>query len=433
MMHDNGEKGKKLFQDGKGEAAEDADTEEDAMKADSPLERQATEEGFEQLLRQHSAGGSSVNFCCASIVYNKNFDIVLGAFILTNAVLIGLEADYQARHIGQPPPKIFEVLEDVYCVIFAAELGLRLWVYGREFWCSKDWQWNYFDFTVVVLQVFDVCSRPFVSSMNQVDFSFLRAVRLVRLLRIARLARLLHLIVELRTMISSIGGSVRALGWALLILLLLIYALGVFFTQFVTEQRELQAGDSEQLQRYFGNVPITLISLWACISGGMDWMDMFGPLREAVSPLVCLVFLAYIAFCVLSILNIVTGICVDQARKDALKDQDIYLAKNVANVFKQALNLNGHGQMTWVDFHAKLKTPELQEFFKSVNVDEADAKKVFDLIDVDGDGAVGPNELMSGWLRLRGPARSLDLVSFMDAQETYHAELMERLDHLLLQ
>merc|ERR1711933_697878 len=65
--------------------------------------------------------------------------------------------------------------------------------------------------------------------------------------------------------------------------------------------------------------------------------------------------------------------------------------------------------MGWEEFESKLDDRYMQEFFLAIDVDLREAKTVFKLIDVDGSGALDLEEFMNGCLRLRGPARALDL------------------------
>merc|ERR1712217_697044 len=81
--------------------------------------------------------------------------------------------------------------------------------------------------------------------------------------------------------------------------------------------------------------------------------------------------------------------------------------------------LNERGEITWETFKSKLGCKELQDMFSSINVDIADAKSLFKLVDVNGSGTVDPRELVEGWIRLRGAAKSLDLATLMHETDTY--------------
>ena len=74
--------------------------------------------------------------------------------------------------------------------------------------------------------------------------------------------------------------------------------------------------------RYFSNLGTATLGLWECISGGMDWQDMAQPLIDDVSPLMALVFSGYVAFSMLAMMNVITGIFVDNAKTYAQQDKE---------------------------------------------------------------------------------------------------------------
>merc|ERR550525_1725377 len=104
-------------------------------------------------------------------------------------------------------------------------------------------------------------------------------------------------------------------------------------------------------------------------------------------------------------MNVVTGIFLETAMANAAEDQSIYITQSVLAVFKMS-DLTDSGEITWETFKSKLQTSQMREMFSSINVDVAEAKNLFKLVDVDNSGTVNPRELLEGWLRLRGPAKS---------------------------
>merc|ERR1719335_1320688 len=86
-----------------------------------------------------------------------------------------------------------------------------------------------FDFTIVSLQLIEILLTVLASGIG---FNF-NVLRILRLLRIVRLARALRLIGELRTIVSSIAGSLKPLFWTAVLLFMIVYVLGIFMTQSV--------------------------------------------------------------------------------------------------------------------------------------------------------------------------------------------------------
>lgn len=339
----------------------------------------------------------------------ESFGYFITFLVVLNAILIGVETDYTARHrVGAVMP-FSQPINRVFGCVFSVEVALKLVFFGCwQFFIGPDWRWNTFDFIVVSMQWLDECGHMMAGKDGNSGMSFLRVFRMMRIARIMRLARVIQFVVELRTMISSITASLKPLCWASVLFGMLIYMVAVVMTQMVNDRRVVNDDLSPSIEHYFSSLGVAVMSLWQCISGGMDWQDMAAPLSDEVSPLMGIMFTCYIAFSMLAMMNVITGIFVDNASQYAQQDRDAYVVKHVVNLFKKS-ELNAAGDLSWDTFATKLKTKELDEFFKAVDVDMSDARGLFNLVDADMDGNVSPEELMQGWVRLKGPAKALEL------------------------
>merc|ERR1740130_2653197 len=111
-------------------------------------------------------------------------------------------------------------------------------------------------------------------------------------------------------------------------------------------------------------------------------------------------------------MNVVTGVFVESALKSAKEDKDFFMINNMREVFCEA-NGGITGIMTWEMFESQIDRPNMQEYFKAIDVDPSEAKGLFRLLDLDGSGSIDAEEFLSGCLRLRGPAKALDLALLM--------------------
>merc|ERR1719223_1055502 len=107
-------------------------------------------------------------------------------------------------------------------------------------------------------------------------------------------------------------------------------------------------------------------------------------------------------------MNVVTGVFVESVVENAKREKDLFLVNNVRELF-QELDGGLQAVMSWEIFQGQLDKPQMQEAFKAINVDPSEALGLFRLMDIDGSGEVGAEEFLSGCLRLRGPAKALDL------------------------
>eukprot|EP00930_Biecheleria_cincta_P006073 TRINITY_DN107051_c0_g1_i1.p1 TRINITY_DN107051_c0_g1~~TRINITY_DN107051_c0_g1_i1.p1 ORF type:complete len:639 (+),score=84.96 TRINITY_DN107051_c0_g1_i1:36-1919(+) len=355
--------------------------------------------------------------CLRDIVESAMFDYLSGALVVMNSITIGMQTDYLAAHVEADPPMGYRVVDIIFCVAFTLELVLRLCAYRMSFFYSSDWKWNMFDLLLVGMQLVDETLTAVASGFSSggLNFSFMRVLRILRLIRIMRIIRILRLIGELRAIVSSIMGSMKSLAWTLALLFLLVYVFGVYFTQIVLEyrvslQEEVKTGSQRmqpadyELEKYFGTLSKSILSLYQAITGGLDWSTLSSPLIDRVSVLLGLVFSFYIAFGVLALLNVVTGVFVEAALKSARDDKDDYMMNHVRDMLK------GFSQdIDLTRFKDMLVNPQMQEFFKAIDVDISEAESVFHLLDSDESGTISLDEFMSGCLSLRGNAKALDV------------------------
>jgi hypothetical protein len=238
-------------------------------------------------------------------------------------------------------------------------------------------------------------------------------LRLLRLIRVMRLIRILRAISDLRTLVGSILSSMKALGWTVVLLVLMIYTISLYITQIVADRviqdkLEGEVTDLEAMVTFYGSMGDTMLSLFQAICGGVDWRDILVPLMDHIHPWMAVVFSLYVAFSILCMLNVVTGVFVESVLKSAKADKDVFLVHNACELFA---SLEGGIQclMTWDLFKNKLDAPQMQEFFKAINVDCSEAKGLFHLLDLDNSGSISAEEFLNGALRLSGSAKALDM------------------------
>eukprot|EP00930_Biecheleria_cincta_P057640 TRINITY_DN4353_c0_g1_i1.p1 TRINITY_DN4353_c0_g1~~TRINITY_DN4353_c0_g1_i1.p1 ORF type:complete len:654 (+),score=94.13 TRINITY_DN4353_c0_g1_i1:268-1962(+) len=350
------------------------------------------------------------------LVESALFDYVSGALVVCNSITIGMQTDYLATRTEADPPIGYRAVDILFCVAFTLELLCRLRVYGISFFCASDWKWNWFDLLLVSMQLVDETLTAVASGASSgMNFSFMRVLRILRLVRIMRIIRILRLIGELRAIVSSIMGSMKSLGWTLALLFLLVYIFAVYFTQVVLDyrvnlQEEMKSGNyitknaDRELEAHFGSLSRSILSLYQAITGGVDWSDLSNPLIEQVSVLVGMVLSFYIAFGVLALLNVVTGVFVEAALKSARDDKDDYMMSHVRDMLKKH-----DDDIDLTRFKEMLGNPQMQEFFKAIDVDISEADSVFHLLDADDSGTISLDEFMNGCRTLRGNAKALDL------------------------
>eukprot|EP00927_Polykrikos_kofoidii_P049185 TRINITY_DN43294_c0_g1_i1.p1 TRINITY_DN43294_c0_g1~~TRINITY_DN43294_c0_g1_i1.p1 ORF type:complete len:841 (+),score=116.82 TRINITY_DN43294_c0_g1_i1:103-2523(+) len=359
-------------------------------------------------------------------VKSSTFDNLAGMAILLNAGVIGVQTDYNAIYMTDTPTVTFRVLEYLFCCWFTSELLLRLKVFGGAFFkpCSEGWLWNYFDTFIVIAQLLEMAVEALSSSGNfdMGNFRLLRMLRVLRLVRILRVVRVLHLISELRAIMSSIIGSFKSLVWVVVLLLLMIYIVAIYFTQSITDHmvEQSQALDDHWamsdeeivLRTYFGSLTRGILSLWQAMSGGLDWDTLASPLFDEISWMTGMAFCCFIAFALLALMNVVTGVFVQTALQSARDEEDSFMTSQILNLFK-ITDKERDTRITMDEIEESIEDPKAEKEWKSIGVEAADARYLFNLLDVEGSGHVVFEEFLGGCLRLNGSAKSIDLLTIM--------------------
>lgn len=378
-------------------------------------------EGAESVAVNVSVKATSLHSRVSRLVNSSSFDYAVGCMVLLNAGAIGAQVDWDARNPTEATPITYKAINWIFCGLFTFELALRLITFGRKFFRNGDWKWNVFDFTIVVCQLAEELTSTIVDyfigsdlGSEYTNFTLVRVLRVLRLVRIMRFMRILRLIRELHTMVGSIIGSLRSFMWTVGLLFGLIYIVGVYITQIVADHMRSDPDPSDvdpALRRYYGSLGSSVLSLFQALSGGVDWEALITPLDAVSSSVfIALFFSAYIAFSMFVMLNLVTGIFVDSAQRNIREDRDLELVNRVHELFIKADD-DHSGKISWEEFEEQLINPEMMEYFKTIDLDTSEACYLFELLDVEGAGAISSEAFVNGCLRMRGPAKSYDLAS----------------------
>eukprot|EP00929_Paragymnodinium_shiwhaense_P030739 TRINITY_DN17369_c0_g1_i1.p1 TRINITY_DN17369_c0_g1~~TRINITY_DN17369_c0_g1_i1.p1 ORF type:complete len:926 (-),score=224.00 TRINITY_DN17369_c0_g1_i1:187-2964(-) len=364
---------------------------------------------------------SAVSRVCSRIISKASFEQFCGFLIVMNGVSIGLEVDYMKIYNTDKAPFAFRVVELALCAFFTLEICLRICADPSAWAWGQAWRWNLFDAVMIgnqlVTELCELALPEATDSDGGVKFTFLRLLRLLRLIRIMRVARLLRFVSELQLLTLSIIGSLQSLFYTLVLMFMMIYLVGVFLTQMAVDRQQqgLDAVGTEDLDKLFGSLGGTCLSLYQSILGGFDWHEMMDTIIKYFGMWVGAVFALFMAFTVLAMMNIVTGVFVDASLKNAKETREYNLMSLAQNLFQDA-DANLQLLVRWDDFEAQIHKPVMRDFFKFIDIDMSEASTVFELLDVEGVGVIDLDQFLSGVLGLRGPAKALQLSLL--AQET---------------
>jgi len=265
------------------------------------------------------------------------------------------------------------------------------------------------------------------------------------MMRLVRLIRLLKVFKELWLVVSGLMDSMRTLGWVSVLLVLFVYVCGIFTTMQVghnadvySDYRLLSGGwDHEE---FFGTVARSMYSLFQIITLE-SWSS--GIARHVITnqPEMMIFFLIFLLFTHYGLLNIVVGVIVENTlsaarnneekiKQEQDKEQKRTL-EHLKDIFKLA-DEDGSGDLDRGEFFRCLSNPEVAKKMKLIQLPMDEAKNLFSVLDADGQGSLSIDEFIGGCLRLKGSAKSKDLLSVQIQVESL-AKKMDDLESTLTQ
>lgn len=239
-------------------------------------------------------------------------------------------------------------------------------------------------------------------------------------------------------MVMGIMSSLKPLLWALLLLGLIIYIFAIIMLQLIQEEMDLL----KSLPHYASLIRL-MYTLFMCISGGISWIEVVDPIKH-INPMLPLLFVAYIAFSVFCVLNIVTGVFVEQSTRMAKEDDEHMLIeeiesrkkwmKDIEALFRRA-DTDGSGELSFEEFNASMSDVRIETALKNCGVDltKTSLRHVWELLDFDNSGNIEIESFAAGLQQLHGDAKSIDIARLRHDMMKGHKKLnrMAQLDEKL--
>ena len=190
----------------------------------------------------------------------------------------------------------------------------------RKFLVGRDCCWNLLDISLLLSSVVEI-----VGPTGEINVSFVRLVRVLRMLRAIQVVRRMTIFRKLRLLLLAMLDSILAVFWAVSALLLITFVFAVLFLQGAA-QYLAQASPADShftlMATFFCALPMTLLTLWMCVSGGISWLEIEEVWLE-VAPGYAVLLVCYQALMTLALLKIVTGIFVNDSIEAAQNDRDL--------------------------------------------------------------------------------------------------------------
>mmetsp|Transcript_84379 Transcript_84379/g.149013 ORF Transcript_84379/g.149013 Transcript_84379/m.149013 type:complete len:198 (-) Transcript_84379:105-698(-) len=133
-------------------------------------------------------------------------------------------------------------------------------------------------------------------------------------------------------------------------------------------------------------------------------------------------------------LNVLMGVFVDRASEISHLDRDLVIQSEMdrtdafyvemKKVFNEA-DTDSSGRITWEQFQNYLEREDVQAYFATLQIDMMETRELFRLLDTANAGSVTIDEFIFGCLRVKGLAKSLDLLRMEEGLKLLERKLKD--------
>lgn len=156
-------------------------------------------------------------------------------------------------------------------------------------------------------------------------------------------------------------------------------------------------------------MPKSMRSLLAACLQGEDWAVISEPL-QSIHAIYDILFLVYILFTQLALLNVVTGIFVDNSLNSAMEDRQVIIQeemmreglykKELLQIFAEA-DENQEGFVPVVKLEDYLQDVRVMAYLKTLDVSYNDPRELVECIDANADQKVTAEEFVTGCMAFK--------------------------------
>jgi voltage-gated sodium channel len=332
-----------------------------------------------------------------TLLSHHYFENSMGAIIVFNMLVMVIETDRAADESTPEGPHWTDAVGWVVLTIFVLELVLRLFVARSSFWGDP---FNVFDFGVVVVDsVFSILGLVLG---NFFPVSILRVCRLAKL---ARVSKVLRVFPELRIMMAGLIGSISAIFWGTVLLVIFLLVWSIIAVQFVHPlNATMDHGDCERCYRAFNSVLAAALTISQTTVLGDSWGAISVPLIEAHP--ITIPFFAFVFLTVgLGVLNLILGVVCNvftlahDRIVDEIENEKLMLKMETKNHLLQMcveMDTDGSGELTKAELEAGFHNEEeFRNTLAAMDITEEDLEILWTILDSDRSGKISYSEFAS--------------------------------------
>jgi len=235
-------------------------------------------------------------------------------------------------------------------------------------------------------------------------------------------------------MTTAIKGSVNTLMWAMAVLLLVQVMIALFLNQvlFDTYFEDSSRPDHEkqEVYEYFGTFTRALLSMFEMTMA--NWPPVCRLLSERVNEWFMLFSVLHKLTIGFAVIGVINGVFMQETFALAAKD-DLIMMRQKEKSFKSHtakmtllfshFDTSGDGFLDREELRKIASDKSVKLWLESMELSISDVDTLWSLIDDEQEGQVPVDKLISGIGKLKGSARSIDVVTMMHELRTLRNDI----------
>jgi len=229
-------------------------------------------------------------------------------------------------------------------------------------------------------------------------------------------------------------SSIRALMWSMVLLSVILLSAGIFMAQmlgsFIAD-----SGNKDDIRiwlwKRYGTASKSTYTMFELTLSGC-WPSYARPMVDDVSVWFALWWFFYVITVVFAVIRIITALFLTATMKAANEDEEMmcirkrqekssYLKKLRAFLIKA--DESGDARVDNHELHKALSDPKVGNWLHVLELEPYEVMTLHDILS--REGGVPVDEFLEGALRMKGPARSIDLIQTIHNQHTMIEQLNE--------
>lgn len=376
--------------------AEDDEGDDESTAEETDQSKPKAAENLERPLLQRLVNSNGFEAC-------SMMSIILCMFFL------GADA---ACFTCQDGSKVFyEVMNQLFVFAFLVEWCLRVAKDGKKYFLPLKaehvldtlivWVCGVLLGWIIPLTLQDVKRSPITQSLN-----------VLRSMRTLRFFAFLKNFDTFKMLLAGLLGTISTLAACVILLAMLDLLFGIIAIELIGRFEAWGLAERGTAAWNFQN---GLIPSCMAMTRFIFWDNASDFLAELLEkqPYIWIFCFCYIAISAYVILNLVTAVICRKAqsmsqanlaeRAKEVREEEKKTLKDLKNLFLK-LDADGSGQVSFEEFDAAFRIPEIRYKFVVLGFDEEEAKRLFKVLDADGEGELSVSEFTKGMAEVKGEA-----------------------------